>query len=106
MVRSEISIPDDEIFVFLYDSVFGTDSPIDISNFSSYIQELGVKVGIEKTHTSKVGQPLSFLGSDWHNGLPHRNLRELVIRVTYPENIVRSMVLDMKLSCSVIYQLV
>jgi hypothetical protein len=75
----------DSIKVLGDDSIVGIDRDVDIEQISSALTELGLTVNVNKSAVRYFGQPMPFLGHDWHHGSISREMQETAKRLVFPE---------------------
>lgn len=68
------------------DSVFFTDTHLDLSVISEYVQTtFGIRINPEKSKHGRTGEDVPFLGVKWRKGIPYRDPREALAKMLYPE---------------------
>nr|QZZ63396.1 hypothetical protein [Leuven Partiti-like virus 2] len=68
------------------DSIFGTDTLIDLDDFQDLAHLLGMEINIKKSAVSKYLSNLTFLGYQINDGIPSRPLETWMASLLYPEH--------------------
>jgi len=72
-------------FVLGDDSIFSTNSDVNIYQISQIMKEYGMNINTTKSEVRRRDQPYHFLGFYWDKGLPRREETLLVSSMTQPE---------------------
>lgn len=78
-----------QVMVLGDDSIVATNSNPSLDEIADVAAELGMVVSPSKSSVATSGQRVHFLGHYWVNGRPHRDLRELVVRLVFEERHVK-----------------
>nr|UYL95499.1 MAG: putative RNA-dependent RNA polymerase [Sanmenxia Parti tick virus 1] len=80
------AIDEFELAILGDDSIVATNANPSLKSIASAAAELGMVVSPQKSQVATgPSEVVSFLGYDWLNGWPHRDKRELVQRIVFPE---------------------
>jgi hypothetical protein len=72
-------------FVLGDDVVMGVDRPISLEATAATLQELGIKLNLQKSKVHACTEPIHFLGHDVVNMTMRRELRETLVKLMTPE---------------------
>lgn len=78
-------ISDRRLNVLGDDSLFSLADWVDIERFAQIAASLGMTVNVLKSGRYRDGEAPSFLGHEWHAGIPDRPRSEIVKRIVFPE---------------------
>jgi hypothetical protein len=81
-----LAVPEDKILVLGDDSIVGQSKFVGLSDLVHSMKELGLKLNADKTEVSRFPDSHPhFLGHFWSNGFAYRPLKEIAIRLAFPE---------------------
>lgn len=71
------------------DAIIGLNTFVPLSNMSAVAAELGLTLSVEKSLvTGDLGEsnpPVHYLGYSWKNGLPHKDMHDVLASLVFPE---------------------
>jgi hypothetical protein len=67
------------------DSVIASNWYLSMSDIQSAAMDLGMVLSVEKSRRVRLGERVPYLGHEWKCGLPHRNERDIAVRLAFPE---------------------
>lgn len=83
---SGLAVPEDRVLVLGDDSIIGQSRYVALSTLVHSMSEMGLKLNADKTGVSRFGDgDPHFLGHFWWKGMPNRPLREIAVRLCFPE---------------------
>lgn len=78
-----------QMWVLGDDVIIGVDSSITLPMIAEAVRTIGLTVNVQKSEVTRSSAsesaPVHFLGHYWINGRMHRPIRELVLRLVFPE---------------------
>jgi hypothetical protein len=81
-----IAVPEGRVLVLGDDSLVGQSKFVELSEIVHSMSELGLRLNAQKTGISRYGEEdPHFLGHFWGGGFAYRPLRELAVRLAFPE---------------------
>jgi len=74
-----------EVNILGDDSVVASDWYLDRRDIESAALDLGMILSVDKSRRVRLGERVPFLGHEWKCGQPHRNERDIAVRLAFPE---------------------
>lgn len=67
------------------DSVFSTNTDVNLKLLKLYFETLGFKLNVEKSEVRHKSESIHFIGFDWIRATPHRDLNKAILSASQPE---------------------
>jgi hypothetical protein len=80
-----VALKADQVMVLGDDSVFGTNHYVPLTALASAASDVGMVLSVEKSGIATLRDKVEFLGHSWQNARPYRPLKDLAIRMAFPE---------------------
>jgi hypothetical protein len=80
-----VALDGDRVLVLGDDSVVATNSNVSLEQLADAAADVGMQVDLEDSKVAQSGDRVVFLGHSWEKGRPHRQPREVAIRLTFEE---------------------
>jgi hypothetical protein len=81
-------IQTDKILVLGDDGITGIDIYLPIERWAKVFKEVGLTLNPKKSKITRMGDDVEFLGHTWSKGLVNRDLKDIAIRMAFPERVI------------------